>query len=86
MTADLCFVPNAAQRHADKLAIRRARNTLPKRCLADTGRTHEAKDRSFELLDALLYGTCTESFAAAPGKDGALRAVQLPGADLQPRI
>src|SRR5690606_21563418 len=42
MTADLRLVANAAERHPHELAVRRARDALPERRLADARRTDEA--------------------------------------------
>ena len=55
MAADLGFVANAAQAHADELAARRLGDRLAERRLADTGRADEAKDRRLQPVDALLH-------------------------------
>src|SRR6202161_1507200 len=56
MTANLRFVADAAERHANELAARRFRNGLAERGLADTWRTDEAQDRPGQLVSALLHG------------------------------
>src|SRR5690606_30346857 len=58
--ADLRLVPDAAERHADELAVRRARDALPERRLADARRTDQAQDRALQLLHALLHGEVLE--------------------------
>ena len=55
MAANLGFVAHAAERHAHELAIRRARDALAERRLADAGRADEAQDRALERLHALLH-------------------------------
>ena len=54
VTADLGLVANAAQRLADELAARRARDRAAERGLADARRPDEAQDRPLELVGARL--------------------------------
>src|SRR5262249_15053177 len=54
VAADLGLVTHAAQGHPYELAIRRARNALPKRGLTNTGWAHEAKNRTAQLIYPLL--------------------------------
>ena len=60
MSANLGLVANAAERHAHEFTIRRARDALTERRLADAGRSHETQDRTLERLDALLHGQVLE--------------------------
>jgi hypothetical protein len=55
MPANLGFVANAAETHPDELAIRRARDRLSERRLADARRPDQAQDRRLQLVDALLH-------------------------------
>src|SRR5258707_612464 len=50
MPADLRLVPHAAQRDAGKLPAQRVRHALAEGCLADAGRSNEAKDRALDLF------------------------------------
>ena len=53
MAADLGLVAHAAERHAHELAVRRARDRLAERGLADAGRADQAQDRALDPLHAL---------------------------------
>src|SRR5688572_20953392 len=55
MAADLRFIAHAAQREADELASRGARDRLRERGLADAGRPDEAEDRALRLLHELAH-------------------------------
>ena len=59
MAADLGFVMHPAEADADEFAPGRARDALPERGLADTGRTDKAQDRAaaarVELLDRQVF-------------------------------
>ncbi len=61
MAADLGLVAHAAERHPDELAVRRTRNRLPERGLADARRADQAQDRRLQLVDALLHGQVLEN-------------------------
>src|SRR5262249_35098807 len=50
VTANLCFIVNAAQTHSHKLPAQGSRDGFAERCLADTWRTHEAKDWPLRVL------------------------------------
>jgi hypothetical protein len=57
VTANFAFIAHAAQRHADKIAVRRFGNRLPQRCFTNTRRADETQDRAFDLsFRALLHG------------------------------
>src|SRR5438067_4571579 len=49
MTADLRFIPDAAQAHTHKLSTERIGNRLAKACFADTGWPEETKNRAVPL-------------------------------------
>ena len=50
MAANLRLVPHAAERDARKLAAQRVRHALAERGFADPGRTHQTKNRAFDLF------------------------------------
>ena len=50
MAANLGLVPHAAERDARELAAQRVRHALAERGFADPGRTHQAKNRAFDLF------------------------------------
>ncbi len=51
MTANLCFIPDAAQAHPHEVASGRARDRLAERGLPDPGRPDQAEDRPLHPLD-----------------------------------
>jgi len=53
---DFRFVTHAAKRHAHEFPVCGFGNALAKRCLADARRPDQAKNRTFHLLYARLYG------------------------------
>ena len=55
VAADLRLVAHAAERHAHELAIRRARDRLAERRLADAGAPTRHRIGAFSLVDALLH-------------------------------
>src|SRR5690606_34598268 len=55
VTANLRLIAHAAERHADELAIRRARDRLAQRGLADARRPDETQDRALQRLHTLLH-------------------------------
>ena len=83
MAADLRFVAHAAERHADELAVRRLRDRLAERGLADAGRADQAQDRALHLVHALLHGEIFEDAfldlleAEMIGVEHFLRALQI---------
>src|SRR5438067_12566959 len=63
MAADLRFVPDAAQTHADKPSTERIGNGVAKACLADTGWPKKTKDRAVSMR--VQFADC-EIFDQAP--------------------
>ena len=61
VTADVRFVPHAAERHTHKLASERARDRHRYRRFANTGRADEAEDLSFQIGCQLLDGNVFEN-------------------------
>jgi hypothetical protein len=49
MAAQFGFIMHAAQAHALELAVQRARDGLPERSFADSGRAHEAQNRRLRV-------------------------------------
>ena len=58
MTANLGLVTDTAERHANELPVRCARDALAERCLA--WRSDEAENRTLERLHTLLHGEVLE--------------------------
>ncbi len=56
MASDLRLVPNATKRQADELAVGGPSDGLGERRLSDAGRSDEAEDGTFGLLDELADG------------------------------
>ena len=50
MTADISFIPNAAETHADIFAAESSGNTAADRSFAGAGSAHEEQDRALLLL------------------------------------
>ena len=67
-TADLGFVADAAQAHADELAAHRPRYRRAQRCLADAGWPHECQDRARTIAPYRIQrlGSSEFSFALCP--------------------
>ncbi|OQA28699.1 MAG: hypothetical protein BWY59_00701 [Verrucomicrobia bacterium ADurb.Bin345] len=61
VSADLRLVPHAAQRHANELPPKRARDGLPQRGLSHARRADEAEDRPFHILLELQHGKVFEN-------------------------
>ena len=55
MTADLGLITHTTQRHAHELAIGGTRDALPQAGLAYAGRTDQAQDGAFDLVDPLQH-------------------------------
>ena len=56
MAADFRLVADAAERDAHELAVHRARDRLPERCLADARRADEAEDGTLHVPLQLPHG------------------------------
>ena len=54
VAANFRFVAHTAERHPHELPIRRARDRLTQRCLADARRSDETQDRTLQRLHPLL--------------------------------
>ena len=61
VSADLCFIAHAAQRHADKLSARRASDGFRDRGLADTRRSYQTNNRTFDRLIEVHNGQIFEN-------------------------
>src|SRR4051794_26418381 len=60
MSADLRFVMDATEAHADELAAHRSRDALAKARLADARRSDEGKDRASDLVGEGPHGEVLE--------------------------
>src|SRR2546428_10264618 len=60
MAADLGLVTDAAERHADELPARGARDRLAERRLPDARGTDQAEDRALGVADEALHGEVLE--------------------------
>src|SRR5262249_60247196 len=56
MAANFGLIAHAAERNADELASSRSRYRFAERGLADARRTDQTKDRTGQLVGALLHG------------------------------
>src|SRR3989442_1205898 len=61
MAADLRFVVNTPERHADEFPVERPGDRFPKRRLADARRAHKAEDGTFHLRLQLEDGQVIEN-------------------------